>query len=206
MNRLRRWFLAGLLVLVPLGITVWVVNFVFKTMDGSLDLLPASFHPDRLLGFHMPGLGLLVTLLVVLLVGAAASNYVGSKLLGWWDGLLTRIPFVRSIYSGVKQVSDTLFSEKGNAFRKAILLQYPREGLWTIGFLTGSPGGELPEHLVGEYISVYVPTTPNPTSGFFLMVKKSETVELRMSVDEALKYVISMGVVSPVAPAPHKPV
>ncbi len=206
MNRLRRWFLAGLLVLVPLGITVWVVNFVFKTLDGSLDLLPASFHPDRLLGFHLPGLGLLVTLLVVLLVGAAASNYVGSKLLGWWDGLLVRIPFVRSIYSGVKQVSDTLFSEKGNAFRKAILLQYPREGLWTIGFLTGAPGGELPQHLPGEYISVYVPTTPNPTSGFFLMVKKSETVELRMSVDEALKYVISMGVVSPAAPAPHKPV
>jgi uncharacterized membrane protein len=206
MNRLRRWFLAGLLVLVPLGITVWVVNFVFKTMDGSLDLLPASFHPDRLLGFHLPGLGLLVTLLVVLMVGAAASNYVGSKLLGWWDGLLVRIPFVRSIYSGVKQVSDTLFSEKGNAFRKAILLQYPREGLWTIGFLTGAPGGELPQHLSGEYISVYVPTTPNPTSGFFLMVKKSETVELRMSVDEALKYVISMGVVSPAAHAPHKPV
>lgn len=200
MTRLRRWFLAGLLVLVPLGITVWVINFVLSTMDGTLNVLPSALQPDRLLGFHVPGLGVLLALAIVLTVGAAASNYVGGKLLGWWDGLLHRIPIVRSLYSGVKQVSDTLFSEKGNAFRKAILLQYPREGLWTIGFLTGVPGGELPQHLQGDYISVYVPTTPNPTSGFFLMVRKSETVELRMTVDEALKYVISMGVVSPSVP------
>lgn len=200
MARLRRWFLAGLLVLVPLGITVWVINFVLSTMDGTLNVLPVALQPDRLLGFHIPGLGVLLALAIVLTVGAVASNYVGGKLFAWWDGLLHRIPIVRSLYSGVKQVSDTLFSEKGNAFRKAILLQYPREGLWTIGFLTGAPGGELPQHLQGDYISVYVPTTPNPTSGFFLMVKKSETVELRMSVDEALKYVISMGVVAPTVP------
>lgn len=200
MARFRRWFLAGLLVLVPLGITVWVINFVLSTMDRTLDVLPAAFQPDRLLGFHIPGLGVLLALAIVLTVGAVASNYVGGKLFAWWDGLLHRIPIVRSLYSGVKQVSDTLFSEKGNAFRKAILLQYPREGLWTIGFLTGAPGGEIPQHLQGDYISVYVPTTPNPTSGFFLMVKKSETVELRMSVDEALKYVISMGVVAPMVP------
>jgi uncharacterized membrane protein len=147
----------------------------------------------------------LLALAIVLLIGAVTSNLLGRKLVGWWDALLGRIPIVRSIYSSVKQVSDTLFSENGNAFRKALLIQWPREGVWTIGFQTGTPGGDVANHLLGEYLSVYVPTTPNPTGGYFVMLKKSDCIELKMSVDEALTYVISMGVVAPGSGATHKP-
>ena len=139
--------------------------------------------------------------LILLVVGAVASNFLGRRLLGWGDTVLHRIPVVRSIYSGVKQVSDTLFSENGNAFRTAVLLEWPRPGVWTIGFVTGAPGGDVPHHLPGEYLSVYVPTTPNPTGGYFVMLRKSDCIELRMTVDEALRYVISMGVVVPPAPS-----
>jgi uncharacterized membrane protein len=197
MAKLRKWLLSGLLVLAPLGITVWVLQWVISTLDQTLRILPEAWQPDRLLGLHIPGLGVLFALAVVLAIGAIASNFVGNKLVNWWHALLHRIPVVRSIYSGVKQVSDTLFSEKGNAFRKALLVQWPREGVWTIAFLTGTPGGDLVNHLVGEYLSVYVPTTPNPTGGYFVMLRKSDCIELDMSVDEALTYVISMGVIVP---------
>lgn len=197
MTSLRRWLLAGLLVLVPLAITLGVLNWIVATLDQTLLILPQSWHPDKLLGFHIPGFGVLLTLAIVLLMGAITSNFLGKKLVVWGNALLSRIPIVRSIYSSVKQVSDTLFSENGNAFRKALLVQWPREGVWTIGFLTGMPGGDVVNHLPGDYLSVYVPTTPNPTGGYFVMLKKSECVELKMSVDEALTYVISMGVVVP---------
>lgn len=197
MAALRRWLLSGLLVLVPLIITVWVLNWVISTLDQTLQILPAAWHPDRLLGMHIPGFGVLLALLIVLVIGAAASNILGRRLVAWWDALLGRIPIVRSIYSSVKQVSDTLFSENGNAFRKALLVQWPRPGVWTIAFQTGTPGGDVANHLEGEYLSVYVPTTPNPTGGYFVMLKKSDCIELAMSVDEALTYVISMGVVVP---------
>ena len=203
MSSLRRWLLAGLLVLVPLAITLAVLNWIVATLDQTLLILPGAWHPDRLLGFHLPGFGVLLTLGIVLLMGALASNFLGRKLLMLGNALLRRIPIVRSIYSSVKQVSDTLFSENGNAFRKALLVQWPREGVWTIGFLTGLPGGDVVNHLPADYLSVYVPTTPNPTGGYFVMLKRSECVELKMSVDEALTYVISMGVVVPAArPAP----
>jgi uncharacterized membrane protein len=205
MAAVRRWLLAGLLVLVPLAITVGVLDWIVGTLDQTLQILPRSWHPDRLIGFHIPGFGVLLALAIVLLIGAVASNFFGRKLVGWWDALLGRIPIVRSIYSSVKQVSDTLFSENGNAFRKALLIQWPREGVWTIGFQTGTPGGDVVNHLAGEYLSVYVPTTPNPTGGYFVMLKKSDCIELKMSVDEALTYVISMGVVAPGSPATHKP-
>jgi uncharacterized membrane protein len=205
MAAVRRWLLAGLLVLVPLAITVWVLDWIVGTLDQTLQILPISWHPDRLIGFHVPGFGVLLALAIVLLIGAVASNFLGRKLVGWWDALLGRIPIVRSIYSSVKQVSDTLFSENGNAFRKALLIQWPREGVWTIGFQTGTPGGDVVNHLEGEYLSVYVPTTPNPTGGYFVMLKKSDCIELKMSVDEALTYVISMGVVVPGSAATHKP-
>ena len=200
MSSLRRWLLAGLLVLVPLTITLSVLDWIVGLLDQTLLILPGAWHPDRLLGFHIPGFGVLLTLGIVLLMGAIASNFFGRKLLVLGNALLRRIPIVRSIYSSVKQVSDTLFSENGNAFRKALLVQWPREGVWTIGFLTGLPGGDVVNHLPGEYLSVYVPTTPNPTGGYFVMLRKTECIELKMSVDEALTYVISMGVVVPARP------
>ncbi len=205
MSSIRRWLLAGLLVLVPLVITLAVLNWIVSTLDQTLLILPVAWHPDRLLGFHIPGFGVVLMLVIVLLMGAVASNFFGKRLVQWGNSLLSRIPIVRSIYSSVKQVSDTLFSENGNAFRKALLVQWPREGVWTIGFLTGLPGGDVVNHLPGEYLSVYVPTTPNPTGGYFVMLKKSDCIELQMSVDEALTYVISMGVVVPAKRADKVP-
>jgi uncharacterized membrane protein len=160
-------------------------------------LLPARFQTENWLGIHVPGMGVVMTLVVVLATGLIAANFLGQRLLRFWEGVLGRIPVVKSIYNSVKQVSDTLFTSDGHAFRKALLVQYPREGSWTIAFLTGQPGGDVVNHLPGEYWSVYVPTTPNPTSGFFLMMPKADVIVLDMSVDEALKYIISMGVVSP---------
>jgi uncharacterized membrane protein len=197
MSALRKWLVAGLLVIVPVAITLSVLQWIIGTLDRTLLILPEAWHPDRLIGFHIPGFGVLLTLVILLSVGAAASNFMGKKFVTWGDNLVSRIPVVRSIYSSVKQVSDTLFSPSGNAFRKAVLVQWPLTGVWTIGFVTGTPGGDVTRHLVGDYLSVYVPTTPNPTGGYFVMLRKSDCIELKMSVDEALRYVISMGVVVP---------
>ena len=197
MASIRKWLLAGLLVVAPLAITIWVLEWIISTLDKTLLILPAGWHPDRLLGMHIPGFGVLLAFAILLALGAMASNFVGNKMLNWWSALLNRIPVVNSIYSGVKQVSDTLFSGSGNAFRKAVLVQWPRDGVWTIAFVTGSPGGDAANHLPGDYLSVYVPTTPNPTGGYFVMLKSSDCIELKMSEDEALKYIISMGVVAP---------
>ena len=194
---MKKYFITGLLIWVPLGITVWVLHFLVSTMDQTLLLLPEHARPDYLLGIHVPGLGVILTLVVVLVTGILAANIIGQRLILFWEGILGRIPVVKSIYYSVKQVSDTLFSSNGQAFRKALLIQYPRQGIWTIAFMTGIPGGDVATHLRGDYVSVYVPTTPNPTSGFFLMLPKKDIIELDMSVDEALKYIISMGVVSP---------
>ncbi|AOS77950.1 MULTISPECIES: DUF502 domain-containing protein [Hydrogenophaga] len=206
MTALRKWLFAGLLVLVPLIVTLWVLDWVVGTLDQTLNILPTSWRPDAWLGVHVPGLGVLFALVIVLSIGALASNIIGNKLVHWWHALLHRIPVVRSIYSGVKQVSDTLFSEKGNAFRKALLVQWPHEGMWTIAFLTGSPQGDLLDQLQArpgsatpedEFLSVYVPTTPNPTGGYFVLLRARDCVELAMSVDEALTYIVSMGVIVP---------
>ena len=204
MSALRKWLLAGLLVLVPLGITAWVLQWVILTLDQTLLILPETWRPAALIGKKIPGFGVLLSLSIVLLIGAIASNFLGKKVLSLWDLLLCRIPIVRSIYSSVKQVSDTLFAENGNAFRKALLIQWPKEGVWTIGFQTGAPGGDVANHLIGDYVSVYVPTTPNPTGGYFVMLKREHCIELKMSVDEALTYVISMGVVVPGSPLKNK--
>ena len=197
---MRKYFITGLLVLVPLVITLWVLNLIVGTLDQSLLLMPEKWRPQSLFGFTLPGLGTILTLVIIFLTGLVTRNFLGNRLLMWWEMLLNRIPVVNSIYSSVKQVSDTLFSSSGNAFRKALLVQYPRQGCWTIAFQTGVPGGDVKNHLQGDYVSVYVPTTPNPTSGFFLMLPRAETIELNMSVDEALKYIVSMGVVAPPAP------
>ncbi|MGQ0579092.1 MAG: DUF502 domain-containing protein [Betaproteobacteria bacterium] len=194
---MKKYLITGLLIWVPLVITVWVLSFLVGTLDQTLLLLPESWQPRRWLGFHIPGLGVLMTLAVVFATGVLGANIIGQRLVRYWESLLARIPIVKSLYSSVKQVSDTLFSSSGLAFRKALLVQYPRQGSWTIAFLTGQPGGDVANHLKGEYVSVYVPTTPNPTSGFFLMMPAADVVELDISVDDALKYIISMGVVPP---------
>lgn len=195
--RVKKYFVTGLLVWVPLGITLWVLHLLVSTMDQTLLLLPEEFRTERWLGVYVPGMGVVMTVVVVLVTGVVVTNFLGQRLLLFWEGVLSRIPVVKSIYNSVKQVSDTLFTSGGHAFRKALLVQYPREGSWTIAFLTGEPGGDVINHLHGEYWSVYVPTTPNPTSGFFLMMPKADVIELDMSVDAALKYIISMGVVAP---------
>ncbi len=194
---MRKYFITGLLVLVPLVITLWVLNLIIGTLDQSLLLLPPDLQPEALFGYHLPGFGTVVTLLIILLTGLVTRNIIGTRLLRLWELLLQRIPVVNSIYSSVKQVSDTLLSSSGNAFRKALLVQYPHAGSWTIAFQTGVPGGDVKNHLSGDYVSVYVPTTPNPTSGFFLLYRREDVIELEMSVDEALKYIVSMGVVAP---------
>lgn len=205
----RRYFVTGLLIWFPIGITLWVLDLVITTMDLSLSLLPATWQPVALFGRHLPGMGALLTLLVIVGTGMLARNFFGQRLVLLWEATMARIPIVRTIYSSVKQVSDTLLSPQGNAFRKALLVEYPRRGTWTIAFLTGTPAEEVrlltgtldadpDDGPAAEMVSVYVPTTPNPTSGFFLMLRKDETIELDMSVDEALKYIVSMGVVAPV--------
>jgi uncharacterized membrane protein len=194
---MRKYFITGLLILVPLAITAWVLNLVISTMDQSLLFVPERWQPRTLIGFDIPGLGTVLTILIVFLTGLLTNNLVGNYVVKLWEKLLTRIPVVSSLYSSVKQVSDTLFSSSGNAFRKAVLIPYPHQNSWTIAFLTGAPGGDVKNHLVGDFVSVYVPTTPNPTSGFFLMLARKDVVELDMSVDAALKYIVSMGVVAP---------
>jgi len=201
MLALRKWLLSGLLVIVPLVITLGVLNWIIGTLDQTLWLLPDDWQ-KYLTEHKVRGLGVLLTLAILLAVGAIASNFVGKRLLGWGDAVVRRIPVVRSIYSSVKQVSDTLFSENGNAFRTAVLIEWPRPGAWTVAFVTGTPSQEVASQLGGgDYLGVYVPTTPNPTGGYFVMLKRSDCIELKMSVDDALKYIVSMGVVVPGGPA-----
>jgi uncharacterized membrane protein len=210
---MKRYLIAGLLVWLPLAVTIWVLHAVLGivadlfgwVLTASQTVLPAAAHAPLEGLRKVPGLGLLVVVLLLWATGVFAANIVGQWWLSQGSRILRRIPIVKSIYSSVKQVSDTLFSSQGNAFREAVLVQYPREGAWTIAFVTGRPGGEAAQHLTGDYLSVYVPTTPNPTSGFFLMVSRADVIELRMSVDEALKYIISMGVVAPPLPRGAKP-
>lgn len=197
---MKKYFITGLLIWIPLVITIWVLKVIFDALDQSLLLLPLEFRTESLLGVHIPGLGVILTLLTVFVTGVFATNLFGAQLVQLWHDVLQRIPVVNSIYSSVKQISDTLFSSSGQAFRKALLVQWPREGVWTIAFLTGAPTGEVARRVPPDCVSVYVPTTPNPTSGYFAIVPRKDVIELEMSVDQALKYVISMGVVPPMLP------
>jgi uncharacterized membrane protein len=193
----KKYFITGLLIWIPLVITIWVLKLVVDVLDQSLLLLPTALHTERWLGVHIPGLGAILTVLIVFLTGVFATNFFGAQLVELWHEILHRIPVVNSIYSSVKQISDTLFSSSGQAFRKALLVQWPQEGMWTIAFLTGTPGGGVAKHLPPDSVAVYVPTTPNPTGGYFVIIARKNVIELDMSVDQALKYVISMGVVPP---------
>ena len=197
MSTLRRYFIAGLLVWIPLGITLWVLNLLVGLMDQSLLLLPPNLRSDALFGFHVPGLGIFLTGIIVLATGALTANFFGRQLLAFGDSLVSHIPIVRSIYGGVKQISDTLFSPEGQAFRNAVLVRYPHAGTWTVALMTGTPEHEVANVLGPDHISVFVPTTPNITAGFFLVVARADTIQLEMSVDDALKYIISMGVAEP---------
>jgi len=194
---MKRYLIAGMLVWAPLGITIWVIDFLVTTLDQTLLLVPGPLRPEALIGYRIPGLGVLLSFLILFVTGVFAANFLGQRLIKMWEGVLGRIPFVKSIYSSVKQVSDTVLSDQGTAFRKALLVEFPRPGCWTIAFLTGAPADAVVDHLSGEHVSVYVPTTPNPTGGYFVMVPKTAVRELDMSVDDALKYIISMGVVAP---------
>lgn len=194
---LRRYLVAGLLIWIPLGITAWVLSLLVGLMDQSLLLLPERFRTESWVGIHVPGLGVFLTIAVLLGTGAIATNFFGKRLVRAWETILSRIPIVRSVYGGVKQVSDTLFSPDGKAFRRAVLVRFPHEGAWTVALVTGTPQHEVADQMTDQRIAVFVPTTPNITAGFFFFVREADTLPLDMSVDSALKYVISMGVVEP---------
>lgn len=198
---MKRYFITGLLIWVPLGITIWALNLIISTLDQSLLLLPMHWRPDAWLGVKIPGLGVILTFAVILLSGLVTANMLGQRLLKFWESLLSRIPVVKSIYYSVKQVSDSLFSGNGDAFRKVLLVRYPHPQAWSIAFQTNLPG-EVEQHLDDEHVAVFIPTTPSPVNGFYFFVKRSEIIELDISVDSALKYIVSMGVVS----SPEKPV
>ena len=208
---MRKYIIAGLLVWLPLAITIWVLLWLLGLMDGVFSwvltltqaVLPAGADAFIESLRHIPGLSVLVMVAMMLVTGVSVTNIFGQWWLRQWDKLMSRIPIVNAIYSSVKQVSDTLFSSNGNAFREAVLVQYPHAGSWTIAFVTGKPAAEVQALLADEHVSLYVPTTPNPTSGFFLIMPRAQLRPLRMSVDQALKYIISMGVV---APPPLRPV
>jgi uncharacterized membrane protein len=196
-NLLRRYLVAGLLVWLPLGATVFVIRLLVGWMDQSLLLLPQQFRPDNLLGFHIPGLGVALSLLILLLTGLVAANLFGRKLVGLWEQLLSRIPLVRSVYSAVKQLVETMFADNGKSFRKVVLVEFPRRGLWTLAFLTSDEQGEVQQATGEDVVSVYIPTTPNPTGGYFVLVPREDLRELDISVDEGLKLLLSMGAVNP---------
>jgi uncharacterized membrane protein len=194
---LKKYFITGLLIWVPLAITAWVLSLIVRSMDQSLLLLPRSIQPEQLLGVYIPGIGALLTVLVVFFTGVVTANIVGQKLVLFWEGALSRIPVVKSIYYSVKQVSDTLFSGNGVAFRKVLLVRYPHSEAWSVAFQTGHPARDVADMLPDEHVGVFIPTTPSPVNGFFFFVKRTDVIELDMNVDEALKYIVSMGVVAP---------
>jgi uncharacterized membrane protein len=197
MKRLRRYLVAGILVWLPLGVTIVIVRFLIGLMDKSLVLIPRQYHPEELLGIGIPGLGVILTVILLLVTGVLTANFVGRSFLKGWESLLDRIPVARSIYSAAKNFAEIVFSDSGNAFSKVLLVEYPRKGIYTITFQTASEIGEIQARTGEDVVACFVPTTPNPTSGFIIVVPKKDTIELDMEVDEAVKLVMSLGVVIP---------
>ncbi|MBW9256289.1 MAG: DUF502 domain-containing protein [Candidatus Thiodiazotropha sp. (ex. Lucinisca nassula)] len=196
MTYLRRYLVAGLLVWLPLGASYLVVSLLVDWMDRSLLLLPQAYRPESLLGFHIPGLGVVLSLVILFITGLVAANLFGRRLVKLWEAMVSRIPLVRSVYSAVKQLVETMFADNGRSFRKVVLVEFPRRGLWTLAFLTNEESGPIQEALGRELVSVYIPTTPNPTGGYFVLLPKEEVRELEMSVDDGLKMLLSMGAVN----------
>ncbi len=192
---IRRYLITGLLIWVPLVITLWVLDLLVSTMDQSLLLLPAEWRTEGWLGMHVPGMGVILTLLIVFATGVLAANIIGQRLVKFWESLLARIPIVNTIYHGVKQVSDTLFSGSGHAFRKVLLVRYPHPQAWSLAFQTNVPV-EVMSRLDGDYVAVFIPTTPSPVNGFYFYVRREDVIETDLSVEAALKYIVSMGVVT----------
>lgn len=201
--RLRRYLIAGVLVWLPVLATVWVLGFIVDLMDRTLLLLPAALQPEALLGFRIPGLGALFAFVVVLLTGLSVTNLVGRQIVAWWEELMQRIPLVRSIYGGVRGFTETVLSKSGTSFRKVVMIEYPRREMWSIGFITADDIHEVSAKTGETQVCVYVPTTPNPTSGLIVMLPKSQVVDLDMSVDAAMKLIVTLGVVAP--PPPGSP-
>jgi len=197
MGNLRRYLIAGLLVWLPIVVTVLILKFLIDVVDQSLLLLPAVVQPETLIGFRIPGLGFLLSGVVLLLTGMVVTNLLGSSMVRLWEGLLARIPFVRAIYSASKQLTETLFSGSGKSFRKVVLVRYPHPGMWTLAFLTGDGMAEANRKTGRDLVNIFVPTTPNPTSGFFLMVAREDMIELDMPVDVGIKLILSAGAVAP---------
>lgn len=198
MSTIRRYFISGLLVWVPIWVTILAITFLVDILSNFLLLLPKKYQPDALIGFHIPGIGVVITLLVIFFTGLIAANFLGNRLVAMWDAMIARIPLVRTIYMGVKQIMQTLFTPGGQSFRKVLLVEYPRAGLWSIAFQTGDGTAEVSQQLNNEpIVTIFIPTTPNPTSGFLMLVPKKDVIELNMSVDQALKFVISLGVMQP---------
>lgn len=205
---IKNYIIAGLLIWVPLVITLWVLNLLVGTMDQSLQLLPQSLLTENWLGVHVPGLGVVLTVLIVFFTGVLVTNMLGQRLVQFWEGVLARIPIVNTIYHSVKQVSDTLFSGTGHAFRKVLLVRYPHPGAWSLAFQTNLPV-EVAARLPEDHVAVFIPTTPSPVNGFYFYVRRADVIEIDMSVDAAFKYIVSMGVAAPksssiVMPAPRE--
>jgi uncharacterized membrane protein len=196
---LRRYLVAGVLVWLPILATLWVITFIVGLMDSILTWLPVSYQPQALLGYRLPGVGIVVALVVLLVTGLIVSNLIGRRLVQYWDGVIRRIPLVRSIHGGVKSFAESVFSQS-NSFRKVVMIQYPRAGVWSIGFITAEDVAEIHHKTGVRHACVYIPTTPNPTSGFIVMVPATEVVELQMTVDGAMKMIITCGVVMPPPP------
>lgn len=195
---LKKYLITGILVWLPIAVTLWVITYIVSASDQLINLLPAHWQPKHFLGFNIPGLGVIVTVLALFITGLFGANVIGKQMIAAWDHLLGRIPVVKSIYSSVKKVSESLLSDNSRSFKTPVLVPFPQPDIWTIAFVSGSIPESVVRHLEGEeYVSVYVPTTPNPTGGYYIMVKKSDIRELDMSVDDALKYVISLGMVLP---------
>ncbi|RDH88419.1 MAG: hypothetical protein DIZ78_00305 [endosymbiont of Escarpia spicata] len=205
MVQLRRYLVAGLLVWLPLGATFFVIRLLVRWMDNSLLLVPQAYRPENLLGFAIPGLGVVLTLIILLFTGLVAANLFGRKLVSLWERVLARIPLVRSVYSAVKQLVETMLSDGGQSFRKVLLVEFPRRGLWTLAFQTGTDQGEAQKKTGRDVINVYIPTTPNPTGGYFVLVPREDVQELDMSVDDGLKMLLSMGAVVPDHPQMDAP-
>ena len=191
---IRRYLLAGLVVWLPILVTIGVLRFIIDLLDNTMALVPKAYQPEQLLGIHIPGIGVVISLLLLIATGIFATNFFGQRLMSWGESILARIPLVRSIYNAVKQVINTVLSTNSEAFRKVLLIEYPRKGIWSVGFQTGSGHLEFNAKANEEMVSIFIPTTPNPTSGFLMMVPKKDAIELNMSVDEALKFIISLGV------------